>query len=483
MIKRVMIVLFILLVIISSLIGYQWLMYEFQGEQTVKVQEAPIEMIVSIVHKDGKLKITESASNLQQSSFLVKVPLDVEDFQCVFDNEQQCTVKKDGVFYRIDVGNETSLTVTYELPVASNVTSIWLDDWSIKFLSDNDEELLANYNVTLSEEENKTITWAAGAQRRAEVEKENLSYYAWTKNGTSVFPIYMTKSSIEKISEYEPTLSIYALHPDSFTNIGEWITQLPEQGGLTVIQSNNDKVYMAPHLVVVPYNLEVKKVEEYIVQSYLLYSKQPETQGIAWVWEVLPAIILDRPVGNKKVYEMSVELIENLSQETKQSFIEWLLSGNDKGELIELVDLDRILSNASHLETDFFEKNGTIDGVTVPLYYYDNRPVYHGNKVISENWRAIERNQSIHFPLLEMMESIGFSVTVFPEDELYLITKGGNSWRFYLNETYFIYNQEDYGLTQKPLERLGDRVFISEKWVEELLRIEVIKRDDGIYLR
>lgn len=483
MVKRVMVALLVLIITITALIGYQWFMYDLRAKDEVKTQKSAIDMDVSIIHKDGLLKIIQTVSNLEQPDFIIKLPANASKMECLLSTDKKCKISEEGSLHRIKVDQHSTLSFSYDLTIPSKVKSVWLEDWSVVFLTEEKQEILANYHVSLSEKEDKTITWVAAALSKAEVDKEHLAYFAWNKNETYAFPLYMTRSLVSKINDFEPKLSLYVSNVENYNSFGDWLDRLPEQSGLTVVQSDVEKTYFAPLLLVVSDKMEVENIEELILKSFLLSRKQPKSKEIAWVWDVMPSFILNRPVGNGKVNKISVELLDKLGQESKDSFVKWLLQSNSKTMKLELSDFDDALSKASHKTTDFFTQNGYETEQTVPLFYYDGRSVFQGNKIINYEWSPIERNDIIHFPLVEMLESLDFDVSVLAKDEQYLITKGENSWRLYLNEMHFVYNKEDYGLTDKPLERLGEEVYISENWVEELLRIEVIKRNEGIYLR
>jgi hypothetical protein len=63
-----------------------------------------------------------------------------------------------------------------------------------------------------------------------------------------------------------------------------------------------------------------------------------------------------------------------------------------------------------------------------------------------------------------------------------LLSKGNNSYRFYLNKNVFIYNEEDYGLLENPLTNQNGTVFIEIQWFKSLFGVTAEEREDEIHL-
>lgn len=488
MIKQIVFALTALIFLIAGLIGYQWLKYENSDQQTERVQNSTLEVEADLVHKKGMLTITQKVSNLEQDSFLIKLPQNAQSIKCKLKKEGDCTITENSALQRIDVGNGAMVTFSYLLPIDENKRSSWIGNSFVQFFKDDHQEINANFNVTLSEAVNKSITWVSGAVNKGKVDKKHLSYFAWTQNNATIFPLYMTKEKLLRANTYEPNLSIFLLDTkdqnDSFKSFKNWYEKLPEQSGLTIVQSfENKQAYIAPLLVVVPQQLEVNKIEELAIQSFLLYNKKPKTKDIAWVWNLLPSFILERPLGQGKAFEMSKELLENLQPEAKKAFSKWLMERNDSNDGITLKDLDQQLSAASKLDTTFFAENQNQQISLVPLYYLDHRKVFNGNEQLNIDWNPVLRSNKILFPFIQTAEAFNFEVKEFPDSNMYLLSKDGSSWRFYFTKPYYSYNQTNYDLPVPPLELFGDVAYISEQMLEEILKIEVIKRDEVIYLR
>ncbi|HHW38268.1 MAG TPA: hypothetical protein GXX18_13690 [Bacillales bacterium] len=476
MVKKILIILVFLLIIIAGLTGYQWLMYDKLGKTTERVQTENLEIEAELVHKDGELSITQTVSKLGQDSFLIEIPRGVKDFECHFGNGENCEIREDSNYYRIPVGSETLITFKYSIPFDEGKNDYWLENGFVQLFSNNETPLFGNFTVTILEDVNKSNRWFSGALSEVHVDKEHISYFAWTKKDTKNFPLYMSKAQLNKIEGFEPHLSLFLLNSTDeevgFTN--NWHKQLHSRNGLTIVQSNSEQVYIAPLLVVIPKDYNVEKWEELAIQAYLQNYKKPDTQDIEWVWNVLPSFILDRPTGEGKELEMSKELLENLQPESKNAFASWLLKQNkDNLTGITLADLDKQLSELCSLKVIFFEKNESKNSPFVPLYFIDQRKVFFGNKEVNLKWNAVIKNNDLLFPFQETLEITGFDINVVTELEKYEVMKDEKRWTFSLEE----------GTSPSPLELIGEELYISENGLEKFLNIEVIKRNEGIYLR
>lgn len=452
MVNKVIIFLVFLIIIIAGLTGYQWLMYDKLGKSTERVQIENLEIRAELIHNKGQLSITQNVSNLGQDSFLIEIPKGAKNVECIFANGENCETRKESKYNRIEVGNEPLVTFKYVLPIDEENNEYWIDNGFVQLFSNDQKPLSENFTVSLLEEFNKSNMWFSGALSEVQVDKEYISYFAWTKKDTNVFPLYMSKDQLVKIDKYDPYLSVFALQTEKEDfNIKHWYEQLPANNGLTIVQTSGGHLYKAPLLVVIPKGYNLNVFEELAIQAYLLNYRKPNTHDIEWVWNVLPSFVLNRPVGEGKELEMSKELIENLHPEVKNGIASWLLKPNKNKTSITLGDLDKQLSELSSLKTIFFEKNKSKNNPTIPLYYMDRRKVFYGDKEIDLGWNAVEKNKQILFPLRQTLESLGIKEKDFPES----------------NELDFI----------------GKEMYISETELEEQLKIEVIKRNEGIYLR
>ncbi|OEH93931.1 stalk domain-containing protein [Bacillus solimangrovi] len=479
MLKRIFGMLILFVFIITGLVGYQWLSYQRGESAVVRMQTSPLNYEIKVTHQAGRLKVEQNVQNIQQQQFYVQIPKGSSDVLCEFDSKSKCEWIGDPKSKQLNVEGAPKVTLTYELSLNEEDTSRWLEDWYIKFLDEELQPYAANMSVTVSEETNTAIAWAAGALNLADVKREYLRYFAWEKQNTTSFPLYMSEEPLAKLSN-DKVLS-YLSESATYNLNNSWFENLPDYSGLTVVSTTKSNVKLAPLLVVLPVEINQTDADEEIALAYILDSKRPSTEDITWIWKVFPPLVNQQITVDGKVGQMVEQLQTQLNEEELERFIIWLFE--KETELVTLQDLDDALSYVTGRQTQFFSINGEISAPLEPLYFVDERDVYFGGKQINQNWHAVYQRGKMYLPLVQVVKAVGFEVTEFEGEETFLVRKGGNTWRLFLNESFFIYNQEDYGLTSKPLEKINGHVYISEKWFEEILRLEIVKRDEGINIQ
>jgi pantothenate kinase len=87
------------------------------------------------------------------------------------------------------------------------------------------------------------------------------------------------------------------------------------------------------------------------------------------------------------------------------------------------------------------------------------------------------------FPFVETLSSLGFQVKVLSDNETLLLTKGLNSYRFFVNQNIFIYNEEDYGLLENPLTKINHTIYIDYQWLTSLFNIQIDEDENTVYLK
>lgn len=479
MFKRVFGVLVLFAFVIAGLVGYQWFVYQRGETAEAKVQSKPLKYEISILHNQNGLQVEQKIRNIEQQQFLVQLPEGASDVSCFYDSKNECNWTDSKKGKQLNVQGAPQVTFRYKLPLHSNEREHWFEKWFVQFLNNELKPFSADMSVTVSEELNKSTVWAAGAVNKADVKREYLRYFAWEKSNTTRLPLYMTKEPLAKSSKDKVTEYASVNLPLNLSH--KWTENLPEQTGLTIIATAKGKEHLAPLLAVLPAGLSQQKMEEKLAYTYFLEAKRPSNDGILWMWKVFPSLAFGEQRAGGKAGEMAAELLKELTKDEKQAFSQWLYTKST--EKISVKELDQALSRVTGKETYFFSDNAEQSEPLAPLYFIEDKDVFFNEKMISQNWRPIHQRGGMYLPLFDVVQAAGFTATELKGEETYLVQKGGNTWRLFLNENYFIFNQEDYGLTSKPLQKVNGKVYMSEKWFEELLQIEIIKRKDGIHLK
>ncbi|WLR52224.1 stalk domain-containing protein [Bacillus tianshenii] len=479
MFKRVLGVLLLFTFLIAGLVGYQWIVYQRGESAEAKEQTIPLRYELSILHNKSGLKVEQTIRNIEQQQFLVQLPEGISDVSCSYDSKSECDWTDSDKGKRLNVQGAPKVTFTYTLPLAPGAVNQWFEKWYVQFLNNELKPYVADMSVTVSEELNKSTVWAAGAVNKADVKRDYLRFYAWEKENATEFPLYMSNEQLAKSSKGK--VLTYTSPNAAFHANGKWVENLPEQTGLTLVTTTQSTTHLSPLLAVLPAETAQMDADEKMAYAYFLEAKRPSNEGIRWIWDAFPSLAFNKNVADGKAREMVEELLGQLNKQEKKAFAQWLYAKSS--EKVSVKDLDEALSHVTEKETKFFSSNAEATEPLQPLYFVEERDVYYKGKKISQNWKPIYQKGGLYLPLVDVVEKAGFEVTELEGEDTYIVQKGGNTWRLFLKESYFIFNQEDYGLTSKPLEKVNGRVYMSEKWFEQLLRVEIIKRDDGIHLK
>ncbi|MEH7524443.1 stalk domain-containing protein, partial [Bacillus sp. JJ1503] len=127
----------------------------------------------------------------------------------------------------------------------------------------------------------------------------------------------------------------------------------------------------------------------------------------------------------------------------------------------------------------FFTLNeGKVDSL-VPLYFYDSRKVVV-NGTANEGLEVIFEEGNSMFPFINTMIALDYEAEVLTDKETILLKKGSNTYRFFLNRNIFIYNEDDYGLLERPLAVINGNIYMSGQWIETLFKVTIEEEDDEI---
>lgn len=477
MLKKTLFFLVTLFLIIAGLIGYQWFLYNYSDQAQNPVQLEPLTYNFTVTHKDNNLYIEHKIQNMVQEEYDVSFPNNISDLSCQYPDESECEINNEGNQNVFRTNGNQSVTLMYQQFIDSNRSNFY-EDWFIQFLSSELEPLIANIEVKLSEEMNMDTTWVAGAFEEANIQREHLRYFAWQKESTTDLPMYMAPYVLEKDPNFNSNVSFYKQPSSSINFNTEWVSVLPERAGLTIVNSNEDQTYTAPLLVIGKESLNNRELAELALTTFLL-NRKPPSESINWMWAAFPSLILDYDTGEGKANKISKELL-TLDEGVKEELYKWFME--QSSERVTAAEIDEKLSSLMGYRTTFFSENEIKSDPFVPLYFFDQRQIIINDEKKINEWQAVYRQNELFIPINHLSEEFGFEM-IEVSSGAYFLTKGNNSLRFYKNEDYFIYNEENYGLTSTPIKQFGDKVYMTENFIENFLDIEVIKRNDGIYLR
>ncbi len=69
---------------------------------------------------------------------------------------------------------------------------------------------------------------------------------------------------------------------------------------------------------------------------------------------------------------------------------------------------------------------------------------------------------------------------ILADGKTVLLTRDSTNYRFYTDQNIFIFDEEDYGLLERPLRVLHDEIFIKEKWLKTIFSVVIIEEESKL---
>ena len=137
--------------------------------------------------------------------------------------------------------------------------------------------------------------------------------------------------------------------------------------------------------------------------------------------------------------------------------------------------MDKVLGSIKGLNTTFFTVNRNELDPLHPLYFIDPRDVVI-NETTSENIQVIYRGKDILFPLVTTMNELGFVVEATDGAEVKL-SKETNRYTFYINEPFFLYNEERFGLLGQSFVVENEVIYIKHQALQSIFNV-IVEEDE-----
>ncbi len=196
-----------------------------------------------------------------------------------------------------------------------------------------------------------------------------------------------------------------------------------------------------------------------------------------WILELLTADLLERPVSGQKSTMVLQELSSKLTESERQSWLKKILL-EDK---LNFQKLDEALGSIKGLKTTFFTLNRNEHDQLNSLYFVDPRNVMI-DEITKENINVVYRGKEILFPFVSTMNELGFFVKSTDGTEIEL-SKVENRYKFDMNEPFFYYNEEKFGLLGQPFVVENEVIYIRHQALQSIFNVIVEEDENMIHLK
>lgn len=450
------------ILILSGIIAFQWLTYI--STPISASEPKPVEYHINMNYQQGILHISEKITEVNAGNYYLQIPDRIENIVFKLNKKTIQISKRHEINF--EFGDE--LQISYQVPFTNKLNNL-----PVFLLKSSNEPVAGDIYVDLIEEGSNRGQWYAGGLLLGKYEGESLSYFSWEKKNSSSFALYRSSIEIEK-KEYNG-VTYYNNANIDFSKLGTSLTD-ENKHNLVVVINDGDDTFIAPLLAVLPKGSSIIKIKQAQTEAVLKETITLLDDSVEWIWAPLTSVITKNVHGNEFERKIAKELIDNLNEAEQTLFISRLL---DKRKIISVKDLDEILSRVVGKSTDFFQLNKS--GDFVPLYFYDKRKLHVNDKTVDEAVLILEENS--YFPLSPVLTNLGFEVLNLDGNNGFIIRRNGNTWRLYLDKSYFIYNEEDYGVVNELLIKLGGKHYISKELLVQLFGIEIDEGTETLYVK
>jgi hypothetical protein len=452
---------FLMVLVSSGILFFQWMGFttESAGESGV----VEVNQSYSIIHKEGRFKVSQRIHFLTTLSDPIKIqwPEGAENFTCKDKREENCLTKENGDFYLSTLNHDVQeITITYSLKQSTKADSVLLKDW-YPVLSDI---TTLNTDIQLTEKSLRNGKWIAGYQSSSHKKLNYIDYYFFSGGGEPSDLVWTTESWKERESSTVRVLTEEG-NPAGF----DGLEPIESDGGfVTVIITKKIKSFQSPHLIVMN-GASGEQVKN--IKRSLLYQTLSSRDDEAWLKELVVSLYYNENPYSAKPAWAYKQLKEGLSPPQWDD-----LRQKVKNQTVDSIMLDDTVNRVTGFTSSFFAES--VKGKeNLPLILKANKPIMINQKSNQLSYISYRQKEFIQFP--EAVKALGIEVKEL-EPGVYFTTVNGNTLRFYVNEDYFIYNEENYGLLVKPVQTIGDSVYMDIHWFEKLFDTEVVDKDNAI---
>lgn len=459
-------ILSIIVVITGSVLFFQWKGYSLEQP---KADGVNAEQTITIQYRDQELIVEQTLQHLAPQIYDIDFPDNAKDIACYHDEKACELLNEASVKVSVEAGE---LKLSYRFEMQENTNSFLLENWTAKLTGVQ----ITSTKIQVVDEQVRTGSWIAGMEKKGEQHLDFVSYFVFAGEGSAP-PLYWQDKMLKE-TNLDKMVTLYHADGMKIEHISlESISKLDSPTPFYIVMTDQYPAKRAGSLIIMNdsnqlANLEAILLAEKINQVYLLPEKEK------WLGEVIASLTLNQNIGTGKSIFMFEELMAYLSEDDRKRLIEKLTEF--KGETIDSVKLDQILSGIVTLGTDFFTINKDKEAPFRKLVFYDLRPVSIKKEKTNDVRLTYYEQEKKMYPFEETMKALGYKMTEIKEENSFILEKDADRYRFYTDKNLFIFNEEDYGLFANPLVVWDETVYIEETWLQQLFHVFIDELENEI---
>ncbi|UOE57032.1 stalk domain-containing protein [Cytobacillus oceanisediminis] len=451
--------------IISGMLFWQWQAY---SEHAIALESSgAITQEITVETRLKELKITQKIHGLmEQEEYRLVIPDTLFKWKCKNGTGEACDSADENPFTFFS--SDDQMTFEYAVPINERNKALLLTDWFVKIPGKKAEGL----SITISDSFKREGSWAAGIRLKARKKLDHIDYYYFEGKGNVPILYWqqkpLLKKAINNAEVYSEDIQAASFNFKKLNEIGDFPF-------LTIIFTDQYPEYKDENILITSPRTKVAQVEKNLIT--MLFQRKFSEDSQTWVIDVFTAGLLDMKPSSSKGSAVLQELQGELTEDELKAFLRKVINVNS----LNAEKLDKLLSDVKGLNTHFFTMNTKSDAPFVPLYFQkEKKLLVSGAEKASID--LIYRDGKRLLPFTATMKALGYEIKILSGEETMLLSKGNNSYRFYLNKNVFIYNEEDYGLLENPLTNQNGTVFMEIQWFKSLFGVTAEEREGEIYL-
>ncbi|WP_389215141.1 stalk domain-containing protein [Cytobacillus mangrovibacter] len=461
----------IFLTAIGGVLSWQWKAYSKQASLgDDNIEKVVQELTVQSSEKD--LHITQRISGLKpDKEYQVVIPGELFQWLCIKDNGDPCESKDENP--QTFLPDKDTLIFQYTIPIQKIDTAFLLKEWTTDLLG----VIVKATDIEIIDIVRRKGSWVAGMPLKGIKEMDLIDYYLFKGNGAAP-ALYWQPAALQN-KQTNKEVSYYINQQGLVKDYDfEELNRLKGYPFVSVVFTDQLNENSGKGMIVTSSNTKEEMLKRKLVHYYYQMKFNELSADEKWLLDVFTSYTAKLTPLSEKGKAILQELKENLSEDELAALFNEINNGS--GEM-NTEKLDKFIYKIKGLPTRFFTLNKTESTKWVPFHYYDPRKISIGNKEQIEGEAIYDKGMML-YPFMEIMEKLEFEVKVLPNHKSILVLKGRNSYRFYLNQNIFIYNEEDYGLLENPLVNLNGHYYMSKQWLQTIFKISIDEGKEDIKL-
>ncbi|MEK3855242.1 stalk domain-containing protein [Cytobacillus sp. FSL H8-0458] len=463
--KASLLIFLILSGIISGMVLWQWQAY---SERAIALESSEaITQEITVETHLKELKITQKLYGLvARKEYRLDIPDTLYKWNCKTGTGKACDSADESPYTFFSADDQ--MIFEYTVPINDKKKALLLTDWFVKIIGIKAESL----SISISDSFKREGSWAAGIRLKAQKKLDHIDYYYFEGYG-NVPSLYwqeepLLKTAINNTDVYTAGTRAASLDFKKLNDIGDFPF-------MSIILTDRYPEYMDENILIASPYIKVDQLEKELIA--LQFQRKFADGSPDWIVDAFTAGLLDLKPGSAKGSIALKEFKGKLTEDELKNF----LINVYQADSLNAGKLDKLLGNAKGLQTQFFTMNIKNEAPLVPLYFQEEKKLWvSGAEKASIS--LLYRDGKVFLPFTAAMQALGYEVKILSGEETMLVSKGNNSYRFYLNKNVFIYNEEDYGLLINPLTRQNGTVWMEIQWFKALFGVTAEEREGGIHL-